>query len=144
MYTGNVIWDYYYPYLLPPYTYSLLVGFATELLAFHFYCRKGIVTSITLPLFANVTSWIAGGVLITILGLLPFFPHNECSVGGGEFGNDMIRAYAFALGISILIEGFVYSRTALSRPWTISIMANLFSYLAIVLIDQPFEGYLRL
>ena len=144
MYTGNVIWDYYYPYLLPPYTYSLLVGFATELLAFHFYCRKGIVTSIPLPLFANVTSWIAGGVLITILGLLPFFPHNECSVGGGEFGNDMIRAYAFALGISILIEGFVYSRTALSRPWTISIMANLFSYLAIVLIDQPFEGYLRL
>ncbi len=102
------------------------------------------MTSIPLPLFANVTSWIAGGVLITILGLLPFFPHNECSVGGGEFGNDMIRACAFALGISTLIEGFVYSRTALSRPWTISIMANLFSYLIIVLIDQLFEGYLRL
>jgi|GEM_PF-2059787 len=55
----------------------------------------------------------------------------------------MILAYAFALVVSILVEAFVYSRTPLARPWAISLIANLFSYLVIVLIDQPFEGYLR-
>ena len=132
---GNVIWDYYWPYVLPPYRFGILFGLLVEITIVYEYTSSSS-TFFHRTVIANVASWLLGGFTVSLL------PLPRRNFLGEYHGNDMIAAYAIAIILSIVFEAVVYWKAfSIKRPWTVSTIANLASYLVIILIERPFSNY---